>query len=535
MSSGTDGTAITEALVANVLNARFEDIEPEVVNNTKQRILDMIGNGIAGAKCDGNPELAEVAAGWGGKKEATILGYGDKGPIADVAFVNCIFGRSFDRGPLTYVIDGKRSPNHITETSALTAIALGESKGISGKELIAAMVVGDDLAARLHLAIDRAQPGQSLPPGTPPPPPTRGSEEAFAAAAIAGRILALNNDQLRNAFGLATMLSGRGGGGVLEGGPPSGGRPSGASGAGGPPESRPGWQGIRDPSFIAAMERAGREDSEKNVSTKLSNGISARNGIYAVQLGKAGWPGVKDPFFGQNGGHFPGLNSVHHPERITGDLGKKFIVEVCFKPYPGGRPTGAPTAAALAMARKHNIKTDDVEEIILHLSPVATAAHYATPYVIGDYPPMNALWSYYFAVASALYRKSAAAENFTGEMVREPRLQALIKKVKLGYLDKPEGVELEVIMKDGGRFSEYVRTALGDPSDPLPREGLIAKFMEQIEFSRLVEKKDAEKIIELVEGLEKIEDVRAIAGLAKKRANRQRGSRSRRWQWVLSL
>ncbi|HLB27844.1 MAG TPA: hypothetical protein VJK47_01395, partial [Dehalococcoidales bacterium] len=63
-----DGTAVTEALIANILNTRFEDINQEVVDNTKRRILDMIGDAIAGAKCDGNPALAEMVGGWGGKK-----------------------------------------------------------------------------------------------------------------------------------------------------------------------------------------------------------------------------------------------------------------------------------------------------------------------------------------------------------------------------------------------------------------------------------------------------------------------------------
>jgi len=280
----------------------------------------------------------------------------------------------------------------------------------------------------------------------------------------------------------------------------------------------PGWEGIKDPRFIAAMERAKGVDSEKTVGTKLGNGLTARTGINAAQLAQAGWPGVKDPFFGENGGHFPtGLASVHHPERFTKGLGKEYIVEVCFKPYPGGRPTGAPTGSALAIAQKHNINTDDITEVILHLSPQATAQHYATPYVIGAYPTMNALWSYYFVVASALYRKSVKAENFTEKKIRDPKLQALIKKVKLGYLDKPRGVEVEVIMKDGKRFSEYVEDALGDPDNPLPREGLIAKFTEQAEFSQLVTKKDAEKLIEVVlDGLEKVDNVKTITKLAAK-------------------
>lgn len=521
-SENLEGTAVTEALIANILNTRFEDISHEVIENTRWRILDMIGDALAGARGDGNSGLAELAKSWGGKKEATVLGYGYQGPIHDVAFVNCIFGRSFDRGPLTYVVEGQRSPNHITETSALTALAAGESKGISGKELITAMVVGDDLAGRIHLSVDRPQPGQALPPGTPPPPPARGSEEALAATAITGRILGLNKDQLRNAFSIAIMLGG-GGGGAFGAGAPAPARPAGQPGVSASQTTRglsPGWEGIKDPRFIAAMERASRTDTEKTVGTKLSNGLTARMGINAAQMAQAGWPGVKDPFFGENGGHFPtGLASVHHPDRFTKGLGKEYIVEACFKPHPGGNPTQAPQSAALAIAQKHNIDTDDIVEVILHLTPQATAQHYATPYVIGAYPTMNALWSYYFVVASALYRKSVTAENFTEKKIRDPKLQALIKKVKLGYLDnQPRGVEVEVIMKDGRRYSEYYETALGDPYNPLSREGLISKFMEQLEFSQMVDKKDAEKLVDLLEKLEGVDNIKTITKLAARRA-----------------
>ena len=255
MNTKDDGSSVTEAVIGNILNTRFDDIDKETVDNTKRRILDMVGDAVAGAKCDGNPGLAELVGGWGGKKEATMMGFGYQGPVTDIAFVNCIFGRSFDRGPLTYVIDGQRSPNHITETSALTALAIGESKGISGKELITALVVGDDLAARLHIAVDRAQPGQALPPGTPPAPPARGSEEAFAATAVTGRILGLNADQMKNAFGISTMLRGGGGGGMPGGGGGAavpGRGPSGSPAARSTPSAAqtitgltPGWLGVK--------------------------------------------------------------------------------------------------------------------------------------------------------------------------------------------------------------------------------------------------------------------------------------------------
>jgi hypothetical protein len=82
---------------------------------------------------------------WGGKKEASIIGYGTKAPVHNVALVNCTMCRGFDRGPLAYVFNDKIVPHHVSETTVMTALALGESAGISGKELITALVLGDDM------------------------------------------------------------------------------------------------------------------------------------------------------------------------------------------------------------------------------------------------------------------------------------------------------------------------------------------------------------------------------------------------------
>ena len=153
----------------------------------------------------------------------------------------------------------------------------------------------------------------------------------------------------------------------------------------------------------------------------------------------------------------------------------------------------------------------------MHLSPPAAAVHYSKPYLVGDYPPMNALWSYYYAVASALVRKSSKNENYTDEYILDPKVQTLIRKVKLADLDRPVGVELEVKMKDGRRFSEYVSAASGEPSNPLTRDALIAKFMEQVEFSQMVKRSEAEKIIDLVEKLEAVDNVNKIVSLTVKK------------------
>jgi len=501
--------SIIDRLSENILKTRFEDIDRETTDITRRRILDMFGCVIGGANTTDNGALARLVEDWGGKKESSILAYGIKTPACNAALVNCVFGRTFDRGPLTNIINGQRYPNHTTETTVMTALALGEGKGISGKELMTAIVVGDDLAARLHIASDHSQPGQVSSPGGGQPPATRGTTAPFGAAAIAGRLLNLNNLQLKRAFGITVIMMG--GGGSMLANPAQSSKPP---VAGGPkPPAAPTWAGVNDPNFISALAGGGYEET---TSVKLNNGLEAHKGIVAAQLAQVGWTGVKDAFFGR-GGYYPGIASVNHPERVTEHLGEKYYVEQVFKPYPGGKPTHAPTDSALAIVRKHDINTDDIAEVILHLSPPATAMHYAKPYIIGEYPTMNALWSYYFAVASTLVRKSSRNENYTEENILDPQVQNLIKKVRLAGLDKPVGVEVEVIMKDGQRYSEYVKTASGEPSTPMTRDDLVAKFMEQVEFSQMISRSNAEKLVGLLERLEEVDDINQIVKLAVKK------------------
>jgi 2-methylcitrate dehydratase PrpD len=136
---------------------------------------------------------------------------------------------------------------------------------------------------------------------------------------------------------------------------------------------------------------------------------------------------------------------------------------------------------------------------------------------VGHYPTGDALFSFVYAIANGLSTRTSKGDNFTEEGIRNPQTQSLIKRVKLASLDKKEGVELEVRMKDGRKYADYLLMAVGDPSNPLPREDLIAKFMNQVEFSRKVTRRNADKIIEMVDRLEEIDNIQKIIDLAVKK------------------
>ncbi len=478
-----DGRAVLEHLSKRILDTRYEDINLETIENTKTRLIDIIGDALGAVPLPDIRVLAELVQGWGGNNEASILGYGYKVPIQDAAFVNCTMCRGFDRGPLAYTFQGRVVPHHVSETTVLTALTLGESQAINGKELLTAMIIGDDLAARIHLATDRPLPGEmrtgsNNKESVQTPAPRMMimlPSETFGAAAITGRILGLDLQEMKNTLCLVGRTEGFGGGI---------------------------WDG--SPTF------------------KIGQGNFARSGIMAAQLAKAGWNGAIDPFFGSTG-FGSGSSSpdrYDHPELLVGDLGNTFYVETQFKKYLGGGPTQSPIEAAIRLVNQYHFKPEDINRIILRTSPgVATGLHYARPYKIGPYPTGDALFSYKYAVASALARGTASNKDYMPDAVRDPVVQELIQKVtlELAKLDKTEGIELEVILNNGQSYSEYVPRLEFNPSNPLDKKILIEKYYEQMEFSGIVDRNRAESILDLVANLEDVNNVADIVSLAVKR------------------
>jgi len=248
---------------------------------------------------------------------------------------------------------------------------------------------------------------------------------------------------------------------------------------------------------------------------KLSQGTSARSGVIAAQLAKAGWTGIPDPFFGKSGYYNNFTPGCENPEILTRGLGSLYHVELLFKPYPGGRPTHTTIDAALNLARNNNFATEDIEKVVVHLSPPMRFAHYMKPYKVGDYPTGDALFSYRYSTATALYKKSVTLENFTEKEIRDPKVQELVKKIELAPdLEKDNGLETVVTLKDGCTFSEYVREATGEIPHPLSWDALEKKFMVQVDFSQTVSRENAEKIIALAGKLEKIDNARKMIRLA---------------------
>jgi len=461
MSNDEQGTHL-DRMIANILETKFEDIPRDVIDHAKNRLFDTIGCMICGANDTGNPELLGMVRDWGGKPEARVFVHGDRVPAPTAAMVNCIMARSFDFEPVSPLVDGQAIPGHISGTTTMTALTLGDMQNISGKELLAAMLVGDDMATRVLLA------GKGS--GTRMGFDHVGQANSFGATAIAGRLMGLDNSQMRHAFGL----------------------------------------------ILDHLGGAQWMINETTTGFKLSQGNSARDAVFCVRLVQAGWSGVQDALLAEGGYYSMFTDGIKDPELLTKDLGKEYYSDGTFKPYPCCRMNHAAIDCALDIVNQNGISGDDIEKVILYVSAGSLKDIIGQPFRIMNSAHASAGFSMQYNVANVLVRGSSRPEHFTETAIRDTAISDFIEqKMVTEKLTKgnTESGGVKVITKDGREFDQFAEIARGDPRLPISREELLAKYRTNIEFSGTVSGENAERVLGMVEDLENVDNVKKLADL----------------------
>jgi 2-methylcitrate dehydratase PrpD len=460
MTTPTEPSVI-EKLAANALETRYENFDSYTLEATKYRVIDTIGCLIGGANDTGNPELLGLIKDTGGKKEATILIHGDKAPTASAAFMNCIMARSFDFEPVSPLYEGTSCPGHISGTTVPSAFTLAEMANASGKELITALLVGDDIATRMLAASGF---GFSLGwDGV-------GTVNTFGVTATAGRLFGLNKMQLRHAFGIALNQIGT--------------------------TFQSFWDGT--------------------TAFKLPQGLAARGGITSAQLAQIGWTGPEDALFGRFGYYKMFTEGCQKPEALTKDLGQKFYYDATIKPYPCCRITHAAIDCALNMVNKYNIKADMIESVTLETAPGGIEHVVGHPFKIGPFPHGNAAFSYEYTIATAFLFGAVKPEHMTEKAINNPAVTEFITRIKLSPVDDIpfEKARMMILLKDGNRLAEIVTQVKGDPVyNPMTHEDIIAKFWVNVDFSRTIKRNQAKQLLDKLLNLEKVESVKKLIPL----------------------
>jgi 2-methylcitrate dehydratase PrpD len=183
------------------------------------------------------------------------------------------------------------------------------------------------------------------------------------------------------------------------------------------------------------------------------------------------------------------------------------------KPYPCCRGIHPAIDAALALVMEENIQSENIGEIVLSV----TDAHWkllCQPLEAKRSPrsPVDAQFSIPWGVASAIIGRQVGLDDFTDSAIKNRDVLALTQKMRVeidNELHKPgpEPTRVKVITKEGKAFAKVVENPLGSLERPMSYNACARKF---IDCAKNLDATKVERIIQLVDRLEQLEDVQEI-------------------------
>src|ERR1700749_3178372 len=298
----------TETLAGYVAGLKFEDIPPEVLERAKVLTLDFLGSTIRARRdAESTPSLLKMleTLSLDGKGEAAGFGDTKTWTPAVAALVNGAFGHSLD-------FDDTHADSSLHPSAPVVpaAFAIGEMVGASGRDVLTAIVAGYEVSCRLGNALD---PTSHYARGFHP----TATAGTYGAAAAAGKLLGLSQQQIVAAFGV-----------------------SGSQAAG---------------SLQFLVNGAWNK--------RYQVGAAAMNGVIAATLARNDFIGSTESVEGKHG-LLVGYSDNAHPAKAVAGLGSTYeTMKIGVKPYPSCRYTHAALDAIIAMRREDNLTPDQVKRV----------------------------------------------------------------------------------------------------------------------------------------------------------------------------
>jgi 2-methylcitrate dehydratase PrpD len=453
---------MTDVVVRHVADTGFDAFDAGTVARAKVRILDSLGNIAAGHRAQGNDALLGLAARWGGAPESTVLVHGTRLPAQHAAMVNAVMMRSYDFEAIgAEYEDHTQTAAHISGTTVPVALAVAEQQGSSGRELLTALILGDDLTSRLAAASGfDVYSGQD----------NTGTINGLGGTAVAAKLMDLDEVQLRHALGIAVnQLSGT----------------------------------------VANI-------FDQSLAFKLPMAFAARNSIVAAQMAQLGFTGPVDPIAGRHG-FLDMYCSSPTPEKVTRRLGEAFYADCVIKPWSSCRASHPSLDACVRLASENTFRDEDIEEILIHVTPRTLAGFVGQPFAIGDCPEVSGAFSIPFTAATALMYRSVRPEHLTLDHMQDPRLHRLLDKIRLvGSLPPHESLtaEVELSLRNGSVLKARTDAPKGDIyANPMTEEEILAKYYANIHFGGRTSRRDAADAVDLINHLEELESLAPLMEL----------------------
>ncbi|HLH89272.1 MAG TPA: MmgE/PrpD family protein [Xanthobacteraceae bacterium] len=425
-----------------------------VLHEGKRALVNFFGCAIGAGRAAACDTLVQVLRTFGAGDKSTLLGRPDRLDPPDAAFVNAVSANLLD-------YDDTHLPTVIHPTAPVAAplLAVAETRGLTGRAVLEAFVLGAEIECRIGNAVSPGHYARGWHITT-----TCG---VFGAAAAMSRLLGLSPAQTWHALG------------------------------------------------IAASQSAGVVENLATAAKNASLGSAARNGILAALLAAAGYEAAPAAIEGRLGWAQASGGDDGWREG-TAALGTRWeLLANTYKPYPCGIVLHAVIDACLALRQQHGIVADQVAAVTVRGNALLLAR--------GDRVVNNerdARISIQHSVAVALLRGRAGIAEFSEEAARDVQIAQFRQKVSAVLAaEMPVGAAAVVIdLADGRHLTHTVLAARGSRESPLMDGDLTEKTTALMREAGVGA--SAAPLLERLWALERETDLRGLMRLT--RANDER-------------
>ncbi|HXZ08434.1 MAG TPA: MmgE/PrpD family protein, partial [Paraburkholderia sp.] len=390
--------AVTRILARYLVNARPGDLPQAVREHAVRTFVNWMGCAIGASRHEAVEIAVAAFAPFGGPAQASVLGRANKVDVLNAALFNGISSHvfDFDDTHLKTVI-------HPAGPVASAIFSLAEYRPVSGAEFIHALALGVETECRIGNAVypDHYDVGWHI----------TGTAGVFGAAAAAGKLLGLDEQQMVWALGLA------------------------------------------------ATQPVGLREMFGTMTKSFHPGRAAQNGLVAAMLAARGYTSSEQGIEAKRG--WANVTSTHRNYgEITEGLGERHESLLnTFKPYACGIVIHPAIDGCIQLRNEHGLKAGSIASVLLKVHPLVLE-------LTGKRTPQTGLdgkFSVYHSAAVAIIDGRAGEQQYSDAAVHEPETVRLRDKVsaEIDPAMPADAVHITITLNNGERLEKHVEHAIG--------------------------------------------------------------------------
>jgi 2-methylcitrate dehydratase PrpD len=437
---------VTRTLARFVVNHRYADVPQKVRHEGARSFLNWVGCAVGASRHETVERALAALDGFSGPREATVLGRGDRLDIMLAALMNGMTSHTFDFDD-THL----KTIIHPSGPVASAILALAERKPVKGDVFLHAFILGVETECRIGNSVypSHYDVGWHI----------TATAGVFGAAAAAGRLLGLSEQQMVWALG------------------------------------------------IAATQSSGLREMFGTMVKPMHPGNAARNGLLAALLASKDFTSSEQGIEGRRG--FANvLATARNYEEITRGLGTTWEAALnTYKPFACGIVEHPAIDGCIQLRNEHKLKAGDIESIALKVHPLVLE-------LTGKKTPQTGLegkFSVYHSCAVAVIHGAAGEAQYSDEAVRDPTVIALRDRVSAvaEMVVHEDAVHVTIRLKNGKTLEKHVEHAVGSLDRPMSDADLEAKFRGLADG--ILSKAEADRLVQLCWDVGELKDASEVA------------------------